>query len=74
MTPEAGARYRKMHMKTVVVDGEAWFVSSANFGHYGTRENFELGARIEHPAAARSVLAHFAAMVDQGVFVRIDDP
>lgn len=69
--PEQDAKYRKMHMKTVVVDDETWFVSSANFSYHGHHQNFELGAKVVDMTACAQVRAHFQAMCAAGVFERL---
>jgi phosphatidylserine/phosphatidylglycerophosphate/cardiolipin synthase-like enzyme len=60
---------RIMHVKTAVVDGHIWFVSSANFTHSGHFLHYELGARIDDVRLAGQVTQHFRALVGQGAFV-----
>lgn len=72
VSPEAEAPFRKMHMKTVLIDEATWFVSSANFSWHGQHQNFELGARVDDPTACRRVRQHFEQMCEAGVFRKLD--
>jgi hypothetical protein len=74
VVPEADAKYRKMHVKTVIVDDETWFVSSANFSYHGHHQNFELGAKVLDAVACAQVRTHFEAMCGGGVFERLVNP
>lgn len=74
VAPDEDAKYRKMHVKTVVVDDEVWFVSSANFSYHGHHQNFELGAKVVDPLACGQVRQHFELMCGAGVFERLVNP
>ena len=67
--PGTDGLWRSMHVKTAVVDGTRWLVTSANFTDRGQFRNLELGALVEDKDACTRVKAHFDLLVAQEVFM-----
>ncbi|MEX2376390.1 MAG: phospholipase D-like domain-containing protein [Dehalococcoidia bacterium] len=67
-----GAPYASMHAKCLLVDGEDFLVTSANFTFHGLHGNIEMGIRLAgSPAAeARKI---FSYLVESGVLQRDED-
>lgn len=55
-----------MHAKCVVVDTSTAFITSANFTDRGQTRNIEVGVRIDDPAFARELEAHWWGLVSAG--------
>ncbi|MCY2953146.1 MAG: DISARM system phospholipase D-like protein DrmC [Planctomycetota bacterium] len=55
-----------LHAKCIVVDGEAAFVSSANFTEAAQERNIEVGLLIRSASIAGKLACHFEALVDCG--------
>ena len=68
-----GYGWNLMHVKTVVVDRERWFVTSANLSFSGQFRNMELGVVLDDPSTAKRVVGHFEKLVADGVFVRLGE-
>ena len=60
-----------MHAKCVVADGEAAFVTSANFTPHAQHKNVELGVLVEQAVLARQIEAQFDALIERGHLVRL---
>jgi len=71
LEPDEHGAWRSMHIKTVVVDRERLFVTSANFTDRAQTRNFELGVLVENADAASRVVRHFEALVSQTVFAHL---
>lgn len=56
-----------LHAKTLVVDDEAVFVTSANLTEAALDRNIEVGLLVRDRALAASVSSHFHAFIDQDV-------
>lgn len=54
-----------LHAKAVVVDGEAVFVTSANFTEAALDRNIELGLLVRDRTLAASITTHFGTLIDQ---------
>jgi len=56
-----------LHAKAFVVDGEAVFVTSANFTEAALDRNIELGLLVRDRTLAASITTHFGTLIDQGL-------
>lgn len=56
-----------LHAKCVVVDGEAVFVSSANFTEAAQERNIEMGLLVRSPWLAERVTRHFETLLAAGL-------
>jgi phosphatidylserine/phosphatidylglycerophosphate/cardiolipin synthase-like enzyme len=56
-----------LHAKAVVADGEAVFVTSANFTEAALDRNIEIGLLVRDRPLAASVSAHFRGLIEQGL-------
>jgi phosphatidylserine/phosphatidylglycerophosphate/cardiolipin synthase-like enzyme len=56
-----------LHAKALVVDDEAFFVTSANLTEAALDRNIEVGLLVRDPALALSVSSHFRALIDRGL-------
>ena len=63
-----------LHAKCVVVDGEAAFVSSANFTEAAQERNVEVGVLIRSPLLAERITRHFDAMLDESLMAPLIFP
>jgi phosphatidylserine/phosphatidylglycerophosphate/cardiolipin synthase-like enzyme len=61
-----------MHAKCFVVDERITLVGSANFTARGQSRNIEVGALIEDPAFAHSVLAQWQGLMTAGFCARVE--
>jgi phosphatidylserine/phosphatidylglycerophosphate/cardiolipin synthase-like enzyme len=52
-----------LHAKCVVVDGEAVFISSANFTEAAQERNIEMGLLVHSDWLAQRVTRHFDALL-----------
>lgn len=59
-----------LHAKSVVVDGEQVFVSSANFTEAGQQRNIEVGLKIHSEWLAQRLTRHFKLLQDAGIVTR----
>jgi phosphatidylserine/phosphatidylglycerophosphate/cardiolipin synthase-like enzyme len=59
-----------LHAKTVVIDGETTFISSANFTEAAQERNIELGVLIRSQAFAFKVVWHFESLAANNVLRR----
>lgn len=62
---ESGKR-SSLHAKCVVVDGEAAFVSSANFTEAAQERNIEVGLIMRSTLLAGRITRHFDALISEG--------
>ncbi len=68
------AKKSSLHAKCVVVDGEAAFVSSANFTEAAQERNVEVGVLVRSPLLADRITRHFDAMLEQGLMTPLIFP
>jgi phosphatidylserine/phosphatidylglycerophosphate/cardiolipin synthase-like enzyme len=62
-----------INRKTVVVDDEAVFITSANLTEAALDSNIELGLLVRDRALAASVSTHFRALIDQRLLLAMPD-
>jgi phosphatidylserine/phosphatidylglycerophosphate/cardiolipin synthase-like enzyme len=67
--PSAESRV-KLHAKCIVVDERRVLITSANFTDRAQTRNVEVGAFVEDPELARTLVAQWTGLVDAGVMVR----
>jgi len=60
-----------LHAKCVVVDGEAVFVSSANFTEAAQERNIEIGLLVRSQRLGEQLVTHFNALVGAGLVERM---
>jgi phosphatidylserine/phosphatidylglycerophosphate/cardiolipin synthase-like enzyme len=60
-----------LHAKLAVADDTQLFISSANLTGYAMNLNMELGVLIQGGRLPGQVAAHFAALIREGVLVRV---
>jgi phosphatidylserine/phosphatidylglycerophosphate/cardiolipin synthase-like enzyme len=60
-----------LHAKTVVVDGQDVFLTSANLTEAAQLRNIEAGFLLKSPAIAAQLTHHFEALVKQGHLVKL---
>jgi phosphatidylserine/phosphatidylglycerophosphate/cardiolipin synthase-like enzyme len=60
-----------LHAKCVVVDGEAVFVSSANFTEAAQERNIEMGLLVRSRWLAERVMRHFEALLAAGLLEHV---
>lgn len=65
--------YSSLHAKCIVVDERHALITSANFTDRGQGRNVEVGALVDAPSFARSLVAQWLGALAAGVFVNIDD-
>jgi phosphatidylserine/phosphatidylglycerophosphate/cardiolipin synthase-like enzyme len=63
-----------LHAKCVVIDGEAAFVSSANFTEAAHERNVEVGVLIRSPLLAQRITRHFDAMLEENLMTPLIFP
>ena len=61
-----------LHAKTIIVDEEKIFISSANLSYHGLSGNIEIGVLIVSKNKAAQLLSLFAELKRQKIFVPID--
>ena len=61
-----------LHAKTIVVDDESVFISSANFSYHGLDRNVEIGALIKSKEKARQVTEILSELVRQKIFSLVE--
>lgn len=61
-------QWASMHAKCMVVDERFTLITSANFTNRGQTRNIEAGVLIDSPAFAQEFLAHWARLVELGIF------
>ncbi len=66
-----GAKRACLHAKTVVVDGQDVFLTSANLTEAAQQRNIEAGLLLKSPAIAAQLTHHFEALVKQGHLVKL---
>jgi phosphatidylserine/phosphatidylglycerophosphate/cardiolipin synthase-like enzyme len=64
--------FSSLHAKCIVVDERLTLVTSANFTQRGHDRNIEVGAVIEDPFFARTLVEQWVAAVTAGVFLELD--
>lgn len=64
---ESPEKRAPLHAKCVVIDGQAVFVSSANFTEAAHHRNIEVGLLIHSPLLAERITAHFESMLAVGL-------
>lgn len=62
-----------LHAKTIIVDEEKIFISSANLSYHGLSSNIEIGTLITSKSKAKQLLSIFSELKRQKVFVSIDN-
>jgi len=67
---EAGKR-ACLHAKCVVVDGEAVFISSANFTEAAQERNVEVGLLVRSCRLAGQIVLHFDSLLAGGLLTRV---
>ena len=60
-----------LHAKCVVVDGEAVFISSANFTEAAQERNIEMGLLVRSRWLAERVTRHFDTLLDNALLVQV---
>ena len=68
------AKKSSLHAKCVVVDGEAAFVSSANFTEAAQERNVEIGVLVRSPLLADRITRHFDAMLEESLLAPLIFP
>lgn len=66
-----GGKRACLHAKTVVVDGQDVFLTSANLTEAAQQRNIEAGLVLKSPAIAAQLTQHFEALVRQGHLVKL---
>lgn len=62
-----------LHAKTIIVDEEKIFISSANLSYHGLSSNIEIGTLITSESKAKQLLSIFSELKRQKVFVSIEN-
>ena len=62
-----------LHAKTIIVDEEKIFISSANLSYHGLSSNIEIGTLITSKSKAKQLLSIFSELKRQKVFVSIEN-
>lgn len=62
-----------LHAKTIIVDEEKVFISSANLSYHGLSSNIEIGTLIISKSKAKQLLSIFSELKRQKVFISIED-
>ena len=62
-----------LHAKTIIVDEEKVFISSANLSYHGLSSNIEIGTLIISKTKAKQLLSIFSELKRQKVFISIED-
>lgn len=62
-----------LHAKTIIVDEEKIFISSANLSYHGLSSNIEIGTLITSKSKAKQLLSIFSELKRQKVFISIED-
>ena len=60
-----------LHAKAVISDAEKLFVTSANLTEAAMERNIEIGVLLRDRTIAQTALAHFQALIDQGLLRRL---
>ena len=63
-----------LHAKAVIADAEKLFVTSANLTAAAMDWNIEIGVLLRDRAIAQTAMAHFQALIDQGLLRRLPEP
>jgi len=66
-----GGKRACLHAKTVVVDGQDVFLTSANLTEAAQKRNIEAGVLLKSPAIATQLTHHFEALVKQGHLIKL---
>ena len=66
-----GGKRACLHAKTVVVDGQDVFLTSANLTEAAQKRNIEAGLLLKSPAIATQLTHHFEALVKQGHLLKL---
>jgi len=69
---KADDKMATLHAKTIVVDSEKTFMSSANLSYHGLDGNIEIGALITSKAKAEQVIRIFDDLKRQKIFALVD--
>ena len=64
-----GRVYGSMHVKCLVVDGEAILMTSANWSGAAMQDNMELGLVVTDAEMAKSVSSHFEDLIKSNILV-----
>lgn len=63
-----------LHAKAVISDGEKLFVTSANLTEAAMDRNIEIGILLRDRTIAQTAVAHFRALIDQNLVLRLPEP
>ena len=69
---DASGRAGLLHIKCIVQDQAAVFLSSANFTEYAFTMNMELGILVRSPSTASQIKSHLDSLIKQGILERIE--
>lgn len=61
-----------LHAKTIIVDSNISFVTSANFTGKAQKENIEVGTLIKNSLFSSTLRKHFVSLIDAGIVQRLE--
>lgn len=61
-----------LHAKTIIVDSNVSFVTSANFTGKAQKENIEVGSLIKNTLFSSTLRKHFVSLIDAGIVQKLN--